>query len=161
MPFTDALSRAYKSRYLQVESKTQLTDLVTEIPPLYLPLLRQEFPVGSATPALRHGNRALRHDHIRFMVVRKLDGYNNTEIARDLLPYLPYDKPAAHRVRSALRKLEKDASLFRTVGIVEPVVVTDRGDRLFYCLIHGEAFDKASDASNHCWVTLFVELVDD
>ena len=138
-----------------------MTNQITDTPRLLMPLLRQEFPVGSAAPVLIHPRRVFRDDSIRFIVARTLDGHTPTEIARELLPHLPYDKPAAHRVRSALRKLEKDASLFRTVGIVEPVVVTDRGDRLFYCLIHGEAFDKASDASNHCWVTLFVELVDD
>jgi hypothetical protein len=138
-----------------------MTEQVTDKPRLLMPLLRQEFPVGSAAPVLTHGRRVFRHDHIRFIVARTLDGHTPTEIARELLPHLPHDQPAAHRVRSALRKLQKEAALFRTVGIVEPVVQDGGNERLYFCLIHGEAFDKASDASNHCWVTLFIELIED
>jgi hypothetical protein len=142
--------------------KPQMTYHVTDTPRLFMPLLRQEFPVGSAAPVLTHGRRVFRHDHVRYIVARTLDGHTPTEIARELLPHLlPYDQPATHRVRSALRKLEKDASLFRTVGIVELVLMPDGGERIFYCLIHSEGFTKASEASNHCWVTLFVELVED
>jgi hypothetical protein len=115
--------------------------------------------VGGGVPILPPGRRVLRYDHIRYVVARKLDGYKSTEIARELFPHLPRDKPAAHRVRSALRKLERDASLFRTVGIVEPVVQDGKSKRLWYCLVHGEAFEKPSEANNHVWFSVFGEAV--
>jgi hypothetical protein len=157
--FSEAHSRASKPPYAYAESKPQMTKQVTDTPRLLIPLLRQEFPVLSDAPILTHGRRVFRHNHIRYIVTRTLDGHTPTEIARELIPDAP--EPTAHRVRGALKELEKDASLFRTVGIVEPVVVSYDGEKVWYCLIHGDGFSKANEANNHCWVTFFVELAED
>ena len=109
-------------------------------------------PVNNTT--LRGGKPTgkLSDECLQYIAYRSYQGWKNSQIA-DVLGI------GAGAVKTQLRLLRDSATMFYEVKIVVRIEATDgRVNAKYLCRLHGEQFTLASDANNHCWITLFVEI---